>query len=331
MMRGRIPRRIYKTPARNSRNCCGGILTAFASVAARPGGSGTANISGGSSLTITGQNNQLIVGTNGTGTLTIAGGSSVNVASGNGSAGQTIVGNTGSTGTVTVAGGSTLNAGSLLGIAATAGGNTTGTGSVLLTGNSTLNATSIVVGANGTLGGNGTINGNVTNNGGTLKVGASPDPLHIGGDYTQKGGTIKLEIDSDGHGGFLTDSLVFDKHGAVVNLSDLTIDFSFGHGASAKQFLKSGLFNLDTFLLENDGSGTDVPLPSIDSPLSASDLQDITYTADSPDFSITDLAFNTDGGALSLNEVPEPSGALVLLPGLAGLALLRRRRTKIAD
>ncbi len=177
-----------------------------------------------------------------------------------------------------------------------------------------------MVGANGVFGGNGTVNGNVTNNGGVLKVGASPDALRINGNYAQTGGVLHLEIDSNGHGGFVTDSLIF-QHGATIDFSHVTVDFSFENGADAKAFLQSGAFDLDTFLLEDDGTGTDLPLTDLDAI-----FQDPTFVADEPDTIITDLAVSPDGRVQSFNEVPEPGSIALFLTGLALLPFAARRR-----
>jgi T5SS/PEP-CTERM-associated repeat protein len=204
-----------------------------------PGGVGTMTVSGGSEVLVSGTNDLLIVGRNGTGSLTITGGSTVDVAHGAGSTGQTFVGaipaSFSSTaplaGTLTVANGSTLDAGSLLGIASNGVASSAGTGVVLLSGGSTINAT----GTNGLLDSAGTVNGNISNDGGTLSPGAPPNALQINGNFAQTGGNINLEIDSDGHGGFVTDKLVFEN-GVDFGMMGATISFDFLDDANPNTF-----------------------------------------------------------------------------------------------
>jgi hypothetical protein len=290
-------------------------------------------VSGGSQVLVSGTNGLLEVGRNGTGTLTLTGGSTVDVAHGLGSTGQTFVGATAPgltpatvplAGSIIVANGSTLNAGSLLGIASDGVTNSTGTGSVLLSGLSTINAMNVAIGQNGVLGGNGTVNGNVTNNGGTLSPGASPDPLYINGNYAQSGGKINLEIDPDGRGGFLTDTLVFGP-GDLVGITGATIDFNFLNGANPALFAADGLFNLDTFFRVENGSGTgDLPL-SAELPLDAVFSGDI-YSARSNAFDITSFTFSPDTGAQLTDSVPEPGTLSILAAALVGFVGLGRRR-----
>lgn len=297
------------------------------------GGTGTLNVTTSSSVTIGGAatNSVIMIGGNGTGTLNITGGSTVSLP-GTGAmyVGATAPGiTTGSaplSGTVSVAGGSTLSAGSFLGVGSDGTNNATGTASLLLSGNSTVSATNIVVGQHGLFGGNGTVNGNVTNNGGVIQVGASPDSLIIAGHYTQTGGTIKLEVFSDGAGGFRTDSLIFADP-TMVALDNVAFDFTFMPGADPVAFQQSGDFNLGTFLMEGDGT-TDTPL----NPTQIAGLFNATtpsFAASSADPSVTidHVTFTADGSATAIQvSVPEPGGLGVFVVALAGMLGLRRRR-----
>lgn len=310
-----------------------------------PGGVGNMTVTGGSQVLVNGIGNELIVGRNGAGTLTVDSGSTVNVAYGSGSTGQAFVGAIPASftataplsGSVLIANGSTLSAGSLLGVASNgvdngAGpgsviDNNVGTGSVLMTGNSTINASNVVIGANGSFGGNGTVNGNITNNGGVLDVGASPDALTVNGNYKQTGGTINLEVEPNGQGGFLTDTLVLQSS-STIGVSDATINFQFLDGANPAAFAAGGLFDLDTFFRFENADGTgDVPLTAeLTEPLDTI-FSDDSYVVTSDAFDIESFAFDPDVGAtqLAVTATPEPGSIALLASGLLGLLLFRRR------
>ena len=175
----------------------------------------------------------------------------------------------------------------------------------------------------GTFGGHGTVYGNVTLENGALQVGASPDALHIAGDFTQTGGAIAFEIDPDGQGGFVFSTLIFDP-GSNVSVQDATIAFNFKNGADPKAFFKTGLFNLDTFLNGSDGHAfsSEFAVGSV--------FQNDTFTASSSDFSITSFAFAPDTGAAGIEEsVPEP--ATLALLAVPALLLLKRRDGRSAS
>jgi fibronectin-binding autotransporter adhesin len=305
------------------------------------GGVGTMTVSGGSQALISGTDNLLIVGRNGTGSLTITGGSTVDVAYGAGSTGQTFVGaipasfssTSPLSGILTIANGSTLNAGSLLGIASNGVASSSGSGAVLLSGGSTINATNSVIGTNGLLAvadPAGRINGNVMNNGGTISPGAPPGSLQINGNFAQTGGNIDLEIDSDGHGGFVTDKLVLEN-GSDFGTTGATISFHFLDDADPNAFAADGLFNLDTFFGFANADGTDeVPLSSEISGMLDTVFVDDTYVATADSFNITSFGFDPNTGVTELvaTPTPEPSSVGLLttaLLGFFGLGYVRRR------
>ncbi len=310
----------------------GGLYVGGGIASATSAGKGTMSVTGGSSVTIGGAatNSAIAIGGNGTGTLTVDTGSTVGFQS----TGQTFVGapapNTAASaprnGTVSVAGGSTFNAGSFLGVGSDGTNHNTGNGSFVLSGASKVNATSIFVGQNGVFGGNGTVNGAVTNMGGTLQVGASPDALFINGSYFESGGNINLEIFSDGHGGFLTDSLIFSNP-ALATLHNVTFNFAFQPDADPLAFLNSGAFNLSTFLFSGDGTantplGTSTILGMLDSTTAFCQASSASYSIDS-------ISFTSPCTATALTEtagVPEPATWGLGLVWAGAMAALRRRR-----
>lgn len=303
------------------------------------GGVGAMTVSGGSTALVNGTGDLLMVGGNGIGTLTITNGSGVNVAASALSTGQTFVGAAPASfaaavpisGTITVANGSLLDAGSLLGIASNGVTDSAGTGVVIFKGG-TINATKTVIGTNGVLDATGTLNGDLASNGGTVSPGAPPDKLQINGNFAQTGGNINLEIDSDGHGGFLNDKLVFEN-GIDFGTTGATISFHFLDDANPNTFAADGLFNLDTFFRFANADGTDeVPLSSEIPGMLDSVFVDDTYLATADNFNITSFAFDPNTGVTELvaTPTPEPSAAGLLasgLLGLAGIGYVRRRRS----
>nr|WP_315394366.1 PEP-CTERM sorting domain-containing protein [uncultured Duganella sp.] len=230
----------------DSGNTLGGILLGSGN-----GGRGDMLVSGGGQVRLSGQESSTWVAN---ATLKITGGSSFSAAYGSGSAGQMLVGshNANLRSVVEVSGHSVLNAGSLLGVGSFGDADTRGAALVLVKDESVITATNIVVGTRGVFGGHGTINGNVVNNGGLVQVGASPDALIINGNYLQQGGEMHFEIDPDGHGGFLTSTLVFVA-GKTIGINKAKIFFDFAGGANAVDFLASGAFGLNTFFKTVDG------------------------------------------------------------------------------
>jgi hypothetical protein len=199
-----------------------------------------------------------------------------------------------------------------------AGTFTQNAGSTLLNGG-TLQASGGIFANAGLIGGTGTLIGPVTVTGGTVQVGASPDPLHIVGDFSQTGGVLNFEIDSDGLGGFLTSSLIFDQ-GAAIFINGATVNFNFVGGADPLAFYNKGLLDIDTFFQVSNGDtfSTDFSLAGLfvnDSFFVSPHAYDILgYDANDGHF-IIDAGNGTD--------IPEPDTLALFLAGLFGFGALR--------
>ena len=294
-------------------------------------GTGTLTLQSGSTLEITGTvGHALSVGrsTGSVGTALIAGGSSVDL----GNNGSVLIGRvTGATGTVRMSGASTLNA-NYVGIGSTPGVDT-GTGTLVVS-HSTVTATTVEIGLNGTLGGNeGTINGTLIVRG-TLSPGESPGRIIVNGAIQgETTGKLVLDVESDGNGGFLTDSLVLTK-GTTFDFGQIGVEFNFIGDADPTKFGAAGKFDLDTFLLSRDGS-TDTGLSSVFA--SGTDWGTLFTTAQfsarSAQFDITSLGLNADGSfAVQAAAVPEPGTWALMLLGsvlLIGRLSARQRCTAV--
>ena len=290
-------------------------------------GTGTLTLQSGSTLEITGTvGHALSVGRSAgsVGTALITGGSTVELGNGSVLIGRVV----GATGTVRMSGASTMNA-NYVGIGSTPGVNT-GTGTLIVS-NSTVTAATVEIGLNGTLGGNeGTINGTLIVRG-TLAPGESPGRIIVNGAIKgESSGKLVLDVESDGHGGFLTDSVVLTK-GSTFDFGQVGVEFNFIGDADPTKFGAAGKFDLDTFLLSRDGS-TDTGLSSVFA--SGTDWGTLftpqQFSARSAQFDITSLALNADGSfAVQAAAVPEPgTWALMLFGSVLLLARVRSRERR---
>lgn len=158
----------------------------------------------------------------------------------------------------------------------------------------------------GVLGGSGSILRNVTiHSGATLAPGASTGTLHTGSVVFAEGSTFAAEL---GAGSY--DQL--DVTGAV-NLAGATLDLSLLFApAVGDQFL----------LIANDGAD---PVVGAFSGLAEGSPVVLDYAGQSYKFRLTYAGGDGANDVLLLSAVPEPTGLLLALAALLGLAALRRR------
>ncbi len=234
-----------------------------------------------------------------------------------GATGGVVVGwKPGSTGLLSLSNGSTLTAG-YVGVSASGEGEG-GAATLIVNDTSTVTAWTIEIGSKGYVGGTGTLIGSVINRG-ILSPGNSPGTLHVQGSFdNQAGGRLVLEVESDGHGGFVTDQLVFDA-GSAVNLGPVQIEFRFLGATDPNAFQASGGFEIDSFLRQGSSA--------LDHGL----LGSASYTASSAAYQFTSFNFSADGGAVfqaQAQVVPEPGTWVLFGLGLGvGGWLQKRRRT----
>lgn len=299
------------------------------------GGAGTLSMAGGSTLTMNGGRNDsgVFVGRIGTGVMTVSGtGTRVDV-SGVTGGGRVFVGvepfgvNTG-TGTLVVSNNGYVNAGALLGVAHNGLTSSGGAGTLAVNSGATVRADSIFVGNRGVITGcGGNLIGNVVSNQGLINTGCSVGRLTVEGGYrTVDSGKFLLEIESDGLGGFRTDTLVFKGISAAdLSFGDSLFEFSFLADADPNQAL--GLLNLDRFFLYDDGSGNLQGISALG--MSLDDLfDDVAFDARADSFSIASFEYSASRGflAMSATPVPEPATLLLLMLAISILHRIHRAR-----
>lgn len=224
-------------------------------------------------------------------------------------------------------------------VVATIGGVVAGSGDLTKTGDGTLlftaantNSGNVIVSA-GTLGGTGSTGGGViVQSGGTLAPGASAGQFTVGGNLTVSG-TVLMEL-----GGYTTNdaAAVLNEMTLNGNLTNLAVLIAYENansslhdhltiqGGSAPVFNTGSVFRISSSFLNgyvpSYGDIFDLLDWSATGPISG------TPTFDLPTLS-GGLAFNTDLFASRglIVVVPEPSKAVMMLLGLLGL-LMRRRR-----
>lgn len=286
------------------------------------GGTGVMSLANGSQLIIHAdgqEHGKLAIGgtdfaPGGVGVVNVYSGSIISVTGGGG--GQVLLGSSpNGHGTLNLAGGSTL-ATDYVGVGAFGGKDTGGIGTLIVNGTSTLSATTVEIGTMGYVGGTGTLIGNIINRG-VVNPGNSPGTLHVQGSFVNAaGGRLVLEVDSDGHGGFVTDQVVFDA-GSSIDLAGLQIEFRFLGVTDPNAFQASGGFEIDSFLRQGSAA------------LDHSLLAGTRYAASSAAYQFSSFSFSADGGAsFQAQPVPEPGTWLLFASGVALLGCLQRRRAR---
>lgn len=299
------------------------------------GGTGSLSMSSGSRLTVSGgsSNSGVFVGRIGTGTMTVRDQGTVVDVSGVTGGGRVLVGvepfgvNTG-TGTLVVSNNGFVNAGALLGVAHNGVTSSGGTGTLSVNSGGRVSATSIYVGNQGTITGNGgTLSGNVVSNQGLISMGNSVGTMTVEGGYkTIDSGKFLLEIESDGNGGFVTDTMVFKG----ITASDLSFAdslFAFSFLADTNPNAALGLLNLAQFFLYDDGSGNLQGIDALGVPLDTL-FANVDFLARSDSYVINSFDYTPSGGfvMISATAVPEPSTLPVLW--VAVFVLWRLRGTE---
>lgn len=298
------------------------------------GGTGSLSMAGGSTLTMSGGRNDsgVFVGRIGNGVMTVSGsGTMVDVSAVTGG-GRVFVGvepfgiNTG-TGTLVVSNSGYVNAGAMLGVAHNGVTSSGGTGTVVVSSGGTVRADNIFVGSQGAITGDGgTLVGDVVSNDGVIDIGSSVGRLTVEGGYkTVDSGKFLLEIESDGGGGFTTDTMVFKGITAAdLSFGDSLFEFSFLADTNPNDAV--GMLDLSKFFLFDDGSGD---LQGIDVlGVSLEDLfAGVIFGARADSYSIDSFEYSASRGfvAISATPVPEPSTALLLVLALAVVAKLWSR------
>ena len=274
-----------------------------------PLGDGTLTLSGASQIHIQAAPGLgvLSVARDGSGLMRVKGGSSVDVGDGN-----TYIGRLkGADGTLILSEASSLSTGWLgVGRNKTANGSVDGGTGTLLLINSTVTAQNIVIGSNGFLGGTGTITGNVTNFG-IFAPGNSPGTMEITGAFSAEAGSrLILEVQSNGHGGFNTDHVIFGS-GQALDLAHLNVEFRFLGATNPNDFQAQQLFDIDTFFQQRTaGGGT--------ANLAAAAFAGATFSAQADAYTVSNFSFTAaDGASFTATPVPEPASLALLLAGLA--------------
>ena len=308
------------------------------------------NLSGGSQINVlaaagVGQTTTLgnvIVGNNGSGTATLSGASSIDAGAGS----VYVARQAGSTGTLNLSGGSTVNAG-FVGVGVGSAGltrdtlGTPGGTATLVLNDSTINTSRFELGANGLLtGNNGTINAGANGPAviaGTISPGNSPGRLRILCDVTMlPGSKLILEInDRDGGPGvdidIDIDQLIIGED-AKFDLSSLQIIFSFIGNTNPNEFAESpGGFNLDKFLLAGGpnnsiiGGLSKLLLRSL--PKNCEQAVNPTLFAfQSSAFDVTNWSLSPDGEVqFDAAAIPEPATYALVLLALGRMVRGQRR------
>ncbi|MFN3302501.1 MAG: beta strand repeat-containing protein [Roseateles sp.] len=276
-------------------------------------GSGRLQASGGASLTLLGAGSALF-GQTGNGIGEFSGASRLDLDGGT----LFIARYAGASGELHLREASQAHAGTVL-VGASAPGVDGGQGWLQVTGGSALHASRLDIGSAGLLSGSGLIDVALLTNRGSINPGDSPGTLQLTGDFVNEaGGRLVLEVEADGHGGFVTDRLAFAS-GARIDLGAALIEFRFLGATDPNAFQASGGFRIDSFLSQGGA------------PLDHALLGEVSYAASSSAYRFTSFSFSADGGAtFTAQPVPEPGTWVLFALGLGVTGWLQRRKQQRA-
>lgn len=300
-----------------------------------PFGTGTVNVSGGSQIKLQAAPGlaTVHVGHDGSGTLALSGGSLLDAGDGN----VYVAALAGSAGRLELSGNSTLNAGFVgIGIGAAGTGDSIGapggTGTLRLD-DSTINTSRFELGAGSTLSGNnGVINAGPLGKviiAGIVSPGDSPGRIRINCDLTMLlGSELILEVEQNG-GGFDIDTFVIGDD-STFDLTQMQIVFSFIGDTDPNAFAASG-FLLDRFLKAGHGSDESQGLSSLFAEGTHWDSYiDTSFAFMSDAYDVSALGFNVVTGELTIDAVPVPEPATIVLMAFGLLVMLAAQRRRSA-
>jgi len=291
-----------------------------------PLGTGTLTVAGGSSVALVAAPGLATVriGHDGSGTASISGASTLDAGDGK----VIIAGLPGSTGTLTLSGGSVLTAG-YVGVGSLPGG-VDGGSARLIVNASTVNATTVEIGTGGLLGGHlGVVNASVINRG-IVSPGNSPGHIIINGRFDTTGGTVVLDVEDTGGGSFAVDKLVLTDT-STFDFAKSKVVFNFIGNTDPTAFAATGGLDLDNFIeVKDTATGAETGLSSKLATQGSSWEQAFTganFQATSSAYAITTtLKLDTSGTfTVTALPVPEPQTWALWLLGVGALAWRCRR------
>jgi T5SS/PEP-CTERM-associated repeat protein len=304
--------------------------------AINPLGTGVLNVSGASRIALSAAAGKASVniGRDGTGTAALSGGSSLDAGDGT----VYVARLPGSTGTLTLGGGSTLTAGFVgVGVSRPFDGSTQATGGSgkLILNDGTINADMFELGATSTLSGsNGVFN--VTGDiviGGTVAPGNSPGRLRWNCNViTLAGSKLLLEVDDIGGGNYAFDELIIDQD-STFDLQQLNIVFQFADDTDPQAAFSptGGQLALDSFLRGGVGSG-DVAFSTVFGSDWNALVNAARITAESKTFNISEFKLDpsspSGGFTVVATPVPEPATWALSFSGLLALGGYARWRKR---
>ncbi len=285
-----------------------------------PGGVGTVSISGGSTVSVNSPDARIFVGSAGSaaqlgiGTLSLSGAGTSLSANGVGAKVQ-IGASDNTVGTLVVGAGATLTSSSLIGVVHDGSASSGGSGVLIV--NGIANAANLHVGTNGLLGGAGIINANVFNHG-VINPGNSPGRLTVNGDFDNSDGKIVLEVKMLPDGSFVYDEIVFGNPlGVTMGMG--RIEFDFEDDTDPTAFLNSGKFNLASFFKELLGG--DVVDLAADHRAWFNTTQ---FGARADSYNFSSFSFDpVTGASFTANAIPLPASAWLVLAGLLAVHLAK--------